>query len=125
MQAEIQNVLEMINKTNAQAFEAVKEMAAINTRAADKLMQQQLELMGFAISGGVKQLELLRDTKGYKEYVAAQADIAQEGAEKVITAAREALDVLTDARDELKGVVEKGVDAIRAEAKPAQAKKVA
>ncbi|MFQ6023423.1 MAG: phasin family protein [Acidiferrobacterales bacterium] len=125
MQAEIKNVVDVVNKANTQAFEAAKEVAAINSRAIDKLVRQQLELVGFAINGGVKQLELLGDTKGYNEYFAAQAELAQEGAEKVIAAVHETLGVLTGARDELNAVVEKGVEAISAQAKPAQAKKVA
>jgi phasin family protein len=125
MQAEIQNVVELVNKLNAQALATAKEVAAINTRVVDKLVTQQLGLVTEAVQGGVKQLELLREPKGVKEYVSAQAELAREGAEKVLAATRETVTVVNSARDELNALVEKGVEAVGASVKQAAAKKVA
>ena len=125
MQAEIQNVVELVNKLNAQALATAKEVAAINARVMDKLVTQQLGLVTEAVQGGVKQLELLREPKGIKEYVSAQAELAREGAEKVLAATRETVAVVNGARDELNALVEKGVEAVGASVKQAAAKKVA
>ncbi len=125
MQAEIQNVVELVNKLNAQALATAKEVAAINTRVVDKLVSQQLGLVTEAVQGGVKQLELLREPKGVKEYVSAQAELAREGAEKVLAATRETVAVVNAARDELNALVEKGAEAVTASVKQAAAKKVA
>jgi phasin family protein len=125
MQAEIQNVVELMNKFNAQAIATAKQVAAINTRAVDKLVAQQLGLVTEAVQGGVKQLELLREPKGVKEYVSAQAELAREGAEKVLVATREAVAVVSGARDELNALVEKGVEDVSASVKQATTKKVA
>jgi phasin family protein len=125
MQAEIQNVVELMNKFNAQAIATAKQVAAINTRALDKLVAQQLGLVTEAVQGGVKQLELLREPKGVKEYVSAQAELAREGAEKVLVATREAVAVVSGARDELNALVEKGVEDVSASVKQATTKKVA
>jgi phasin family protein len=125
MQAEIQNVVELMNKFNAQAIATAKQVAAINTRALDKLVAQQLGLVTEAVQGGVKQLELLREPKGVKEYISAQAELAREGAEKVLVATREAVAVVSGARDELNALVEKGVEDVSASVKQATAKKVA
>lgn len=125
MQAEIQNVVELVNKLNAQALATAKEVAAINTRVVDKLVTQQLGLVTEAVQGGVKQLELLREPKGVKEYVSAQAELAREGAEKVLAATRETVAVVNAARDELNALVEKGAEAVGASVKQATAKKVA
>lgn len=125
MQAEIQNVVELVNKLSAQALATAKEVAAINTRVMDKLVTQQLGLVTEAVQGGVKQLELLREPKGMKEYVSAQAELAREGAEKVLAATRETVAVVNSARDELNALVEKGVEAVGASVKQAAAKKVA
>ena len=125
MQAEIQNVVELVNKLNAQALATAKEVAAINTRVVDKLIAQQLGLVTEAVQGGVKQIELLREPKGVKEYVSAQADLAREGAEKVLAATRETVAVVNAARDELNALVEKGAEAVGASVKQAAAKKVA
>jgi phasin family protein len=125
MQAEIQNVVELMNKFNAQAMATAKQVAAINTRALDKLVAQQLGLVTEAVQNGVKQLELLREPKGVKEYISAQAELAREGAEKVLVATREAVAVVSGARDELNALVEKGVEDVSASVKQATAKKVA
>ncbi len=125
MQAEIQNVVELMNKFNAQAIATAKQVAAINTRALDKLVAQQLGLVTEAVQGGVKQLELLREPKGVKEYISAQAELAREGAEKVLVATREAVAVVSGARDELNALVEKGVEDVSASVKQATTKKVA
>jgi phasin family protein len=124
MQPEIQQVVDVISKANAQALDAVKQIAAINTRTVDKLAQYQLGLVELALTGGVKQLELLRDTKDYKQYFAAQAEMAQQTAEKVLSTARDTVSVISGARDELNAVVEKGVEQANASAKAAT-KKVA
>ena len=125
MQAEIQNVVELMNKFNAQAIATAKQVAAINTRALDKLVAQQLGLVTEAVQGGVKQLELLREPKGVKEYMSAQAELAREGAEKVLVATREAVAVVSGARDEFNALVEKGVEDVSASVKQATTKKVA
>ena len=122
---EIQNVVELMNKFNAQAIATAKQVAAINTRALDKLVAQQLGLVTEAVQGGVKQLELLREPKGVKEYISAQAELAREGAEKVLVATREAVAVVSGARDELNALVEKGVEDVSASVKQATTKKVA
>lgn len=125
MNVEIQNLVEMVNRANASAVNATKSLAEINTRAVDKLAKQHLGLVSEALNGGVKQLELLRDPKGYKEYLTAQVELAQEGAEKVVAAARETLGVLNGVRDEVTACFVKGVEAVSADAKPVSAKKSA
>ncbi len=122
MQPEIQQVVDVINQANTEALKAAKDVAAINTRAIDKLAEYQLGLVELALTGGVKQLELLRDTKDYKDYFAAQAELAQEAAQKVLTTARETVGVITGVRDELNAVVEKGVETASASVKAAAKK---
>ncbi len=122
MQPEIQQVVDVINQANTEALKAAKDVAAINTRAIDKLAEYQLGLVELALTGGVKQLLLLRDTKDYKDYFAAQAELAQEAAQKVLTTARETVGVITGVRDELNAVVEKGVETASASVKAAAKK---
>ncbi|MFQ5756002.1 MAG: TIGR01841 family phasin [Acidiferrobacterales bacterium] len=122
MQPEIQQVVDVINKANTEALRAAKDVAAINTRAVDKLAEYQLGLVELALTGGVKQLELLRDAKDYKDYFAAQAELAQEAAHKVLATARETVGVITGVRDELNAVVEKGVETASTSVKAAAKK---
>jgi phasin family protein len=120
-----QNIADTVGNANAAALETAKALTAINARVADKLAKQQLELVGEALNGGVRQLKLLSTTKGYSDYLTAQAELAQEAAEKIATAARESLTVIAEARDELTNLVAKGVDTATAELKSVPAKKSA
>lgn len=124
MHTDVQQVVDVVSKANAQAFQVAKQVATINTRAIDQITQQQLALVELALGGSVKQLELLRDTRGYKEYFAVQAELAQEAAQKVLAAARDTVGVLAGVRDELNAVVEKSVEEATTQAKAA-AKKAA
>ncbi|MCH6582966.1 MAG: phasin family protein [Acidiferrobacterales bacterium] len=125
MNYDTQDIIDTVGKANAAALETAKALTAINTRVADKLAKQHLELMGEALNGGVRQLKLLSTTKGYSDYLSAQAELAQEAAEKIATAARESLAVVAEARDELTNLVAKGVDTATAELKSVPVKKSA
>lgn len=125
MNYDTQNIADTVGKANTAALETAKALTAINARVADKLAKQQLELMGEALNGSVRQLKLLSTTKGYSDYFTAQAEMAQEAAEKIATAARESLTVMAEARDELTNLVAKGVDTATAELKPVPTKKSA
>ncbi len=125
MNFDTQDIVDTVGKANAAALETTKTLTSINTRVADKLAKQHLELMGEALDGGVRQLKLLSTTKGYSDYLTAQAELAQEAAEKIATAARESLAVIAEARDELTNLVAKGVDTATAELKSVPAKKSA
>ncbi len=125
MKYDTQNIADTVGKANTAALETAKALTAINARVADKLAKQQVELVGEALNGGVRQLQLLSTSKGYSDYIAAQAELAQEAAEKIAAAARESLATLAEARDELTSLVAKGVDTAAAELKPVPTKKSA
>lgn len=125
MKYDTQNIADTVGKANTAALETAKALTAINARVADKLARQQVELVGEALNGGVRQLQLLTTTKGYSDYFTAQAELAQEAAEKIAAAARESLATLAEARDELTSLVAKGVDTAAAELKPVPTKKSA
>ena len=125
MNYDTQNIADTVGKANVAVLETAKALTAINARVADKLTKQHLEFVGEALSGGVRQLKLLSTTKGYSDYLTAQAELAQEAAEKIATAARESLAVIAEARDELTNLVAKGVDTATAELKSVPAKKSA
>lgn len=125
MNYDTQNIADTVGKANAAALETAKTLTEINVRVADKLAKQQLELMGEALNGGVRQLKLLSTTKGFSDYFTAQAEMAQEAAEKFANAARESMAVIAEARDEVASLVVKGVDTATAELKPVPAKKSA
>ncbi len=119
MQAEFGNVVDVVNKVNATAVEAARTVGEINKCAVDRIMQQQLALVGQALESGVRQLKLLQESKGYQQYFAGQAELAQEGTEKVLAATRATLGALAVARDEFNTLVEQGAKDATAQAKEA------
>jgi phasin family protein len=121
MQAEFENVVDVVNRVNATAVEAARTVGEINKRAVDRIVQQQLALVGQALESGVRQLKLLQEPKGYQQYFAGQAELAKEGTEKVLAATRETLGALAAARDELNTLVEQGVKDATAQVKTANA----
>jgi len=125
MNYDTQTILDTVGKANAAALETAKALTAIKTRVADKLAKQHLELVGEALNGGVRQLKFLSTSKDYSDYFTVQAELAQEAAEKIATAAHESLAVIAEARDELTNLVAKGVDTATAELKSVPTKKSA
>ena len=121
MQAEFGNVVDVVNKVNATAVEAARTVGEINKCAVDRIMQQQLALVGQALESGVGQLKLLQESKGYQQYFAGQAELAQEGTEKVLAAIRETLGALAATRGELNTLVAQGVKDATAQVKEAVA----
>ena len=121
MQAEFGNVVDVVNKVNTTAVEAAKAVGGINKRAVDRIVQQQLALVGQALETGVRQLKLLQESKGYQQYFAGQAELAQEGTEKILAAIRETLGALAATRDELNTLVAQGVKDATAQVKEAVA----
>ena len=121
MQAEFGNVVDVVNKVNATAVEAARTVGEINKCVVDRIMQQQLALVGQALESGVRQLKLLQESKGYQQYFAGQAELAQEGTEKVLVAIRETLGALAATRDELNTLVAQGVKDATAQVKEAVA----
>ncbi len=121
MQAEFGNVVDVVDKVNATTVEAARTVGEINKCAVHRIMQQQLALVGQALESGVRQLKLLQESKGYQQYFAGQAELAQEGTEKVLVAIRETLGALAATRDELNTLVAQGVKDATAQVKEAVA----
>ncbi|MFQ5756003.1 MAG: phasin family protein [Acidiferrobacterales bacterium] len=121
MQAEFGNVVDVVSKVNATAVAAAKSVGEINKRAVDRIVQQQLALMGQALESGVRQLNLLQESNGYQQYFAGQAELAKEATGKVLATTRETLGALAAARDELNTLVEQGVKDATAQVKAANA----
>ena len=106
-------------------YEAAKQLADINMRTSEKLMQKQLELFGLYLQANADQMDLLTKAKGFQELYAGQAELARGFAEKVMASARESAEVATGARDEVTAWMEKGAEAVAANLKEVTTPKAA
>ncbi|MCB1875344.1 MAG: phasin family protein [Chromatiales bacterium] len=106
-------------------YEAAKQLADINMRTSEKLMQKQLELFGLYLQANADQMDLLTKAKGFQELYAGQAELARGLAEKVMASARESAEVATGARDEVTAWMEKGAEAVAANLKEVTTPKAA
>ena len=117
--------VEGVQKFNAVSLESFKRIAEINSRALQRFTEAQIENVSEYLSGGVKQLEILGQAKSPQEIVAAQVRVATEYNEKTLVRTREAVDILTETRDELKGCFDTAVQDAQDVAKPKTGKKAA
>ncbi len=104
-------IIEQMTESGTKAFEALKELATINTRLAEKLAAQQLELMSVYMEASVKEINLVSTSKGYKDLLAGQAALATELNEKALAYARNLTSLFSEAKDELSAWIEKGIEA--------------
>ncbi len=124
------DILSEISKLSNEAYDSLKELAEINTKTAEKLSVQQLEIIDTCLDTGNKQFSLATEAKDYKDVLSAQATLATEYNEKVLAFARNTTAILTESKDEIAAWLEKGVEsatttnsAPAAPAKKAPAKK--
>ncbi|MBL1141347.1 MAG: phasin family protein [Proteobacteria bacterium] len=116
-------IIEKMTEMGKSSYNAMQELAAINSKALKELSELQIGLATYSIETGVELTKTLSSTTNYKDAMTAEADFANEYGSKVIEYSRKTADVLTDSRDEVVSWIEKAVDEVSSEAKPV-AKKV-
>lgn len=106
-------------------FEAAKQLADMNLRTGEKLVQKQMELFGVYLQASADQMDLFTKAKGFQELYTGQAELARGLGEKVLSSTRESADVATAARDEFTAWVEKGAETVAANLKDVGSPKAA
>ena len=102
-------VLSNIEKMNQTGLDSVKRLGEINARVLGRVAEYQLAVASDYIDGGVKQLQLLGEVKDPKDALSAQSKLVAELNEKLVSRAKEAVQVMMETRDELIGWVEDGI----------------
>ena len=122
MQQEVMNIINSFNQT---ALDTTKQLFAINVRTCEKLLEKQTAFTGMCLDNGEKQMGLVREFKDIPGYWTSQGEFVKEYAEKSLAAAKESVEILTDTRDELTSLFEKGVSKVTTDLKVVSAKKAA
>ncbi len=108
------DIMNELTKLGSDAYDSLKELADINSKTAEKLSAQQLEIIDTCFDTGSKQFSLATEAKDVKDILTAQANLATEYNEKVLAFARNTTAILSESKDEIAAWLEKGVEAVSA-----------
>ncbi len=103
-------IFENINKVGKSSYETVKGLYDINTNIVEQLIEQQFALFSLGNEYTARQLKLASETKGYKEVINGQTEIAADISSKVQGIARNTIDILSESKDDVNAWFEKGVE---------------
>lgn len=95
-----------LNQTTA---DSVKKSSTIKKNLLMNLTQQQMDIMGIYMEGGVKQIQLLTKSRDVKSALSAQADLVQEFTKKLSNNFRVTFEIAMDARTELSNLYQSNV----------------
>ena len=116
-------MIEKMTEMGKSSYNAMQELAAINTKAFKELSELQIGLATYSMESGVELTKTLSGTTNYKDAVSAEVDFASEYSAKVIEFGNKSAEILTDSRDEVVSWFEKTVEEATAEVTPAPAPK--
>lgn len=111
--------LDLMNNVTKNAYDAALEMGEINLRAWDRLAQQQVGLAQANVTSVSALARRVSEAKDYGGVVSAQTEAATDYAERSVEEARKTLDLMTETRDTLAKLAQRGLEETMAEAKKA------
>ena len=102
-------MLVMMNDLSRNAVNAARQFSDINLRTAERLTQQQMDLLSANLERGMSVAKRLSDANGYKDVLNVQTEMAQELAEATAAHTRQTFEVLTEARNSVTELLQKEV----------------
>lgn len=110
-----------VNQASKQAFEAAKEITALNTSTFESIMDKQLEMANQFMALGTKQSQIAAEIKDVPSAFQAQSALFQELTEQGASNAREAVALANKTRDAYDKLFQKGLNDAGKAVKKAQA----
>jgi len=104
-----------LTAANRSVVASAMQFSKIAVRAQSLLARQQMEAMENCLEAGTRQMKLVSETRDPRDLVARQAEVAVELGEKLVAVAQEAMDIQSQARDEIATWVEDGLKTVKAE----------
>lgn len=86
---------------NQAVVDGAKKTGVINKNLLMSLTQQQMDIMGIYVEGGIKQMQTLAETRDPRALLTAQADLVQEFTKKLLNNFRVTFEIVMDARSEM------------------------
>jgi phasin family protein len=94
------------------AIASGKELEAISSKVLDQLVEKQLDLVNGAVDTSSKFFSAISQAKDYQDLIAEQTKLVSVYGEKLLTAAKQATEILTASRDEYLAWFEKGMKSV-------------
>ena len=91
-------------------LDSLKDLMDINTKLANQLFRQQLDVLHTAFEAAVRGTQAVTEAKDYKDFLARQSAVAAAYSDQVLGIARKTNAVVNEVRDELTGWAERQVD---------------
>jgi phasin family protein len=122
MDKTVNNVFENVTEAHRMAVDALMGFNKIAVRTQGLLAGQQLAALENVFAAGSKNLQLVTEGRDPKDLMAGQTEVAVQLGEKLVAVAQEALEIQTQARDEVATLVEDGLKAVNVPTVPMVAK---
>lgn len=100
---------EAFNRIGETVLETTKQIAEINVKAGEKLIEQQAELASQWVNTATRNVDLAAKAIGFQELLSGQSAIAQEYTQQMLTGARRAAEVVSDASKQVAQAMEQAV----------------
>jgi phasin family protein len=98
-------------------LETTKQIAEINVKAGERLMEQQAEMASQWVNAATRGVDLAAKAIGYQELFTGQAQIAQDYGNQLLQNYRRAAEVVSDASKQVAQAVEQAARTTSEEAK--------
>jgi len=112
MDKTVSNVFENVTEAHRKAVDALMGFNKIAMRTQGLLAGQQLAALENVFDAGSKNLQLVSEARDPRDLMAGQTEVAVQLGEKLVAAVQEALDIQSQARDEVATLVEDGFKAV-------------
>jgi phasin family protein len=122
MDKTVNNVFENVTEAHRMAVDALMGFNKIAVRTHGLLAGQQLAALENVFAAGSRNLQLVTEGRDPKDLMAGQTEVAVQLGEKLVAVAQEALEIQTQARDEVATLVEDGLKAVNVPTVPMVAK---
>ena len=107
-----------LNEFSTNAMEAAKSLGELNSKLMEKTIALQVKAADLMVEGSMKQGQMVQETKEVKDYLAKQATLVEEYANKFVELAKSNVELAQEAGEEYKAWVEKNMKATEVAVKP-------
>ena len=122
MEMPFKDSVEKLTAANRSAVESALRLNKIAVRTQSLLARQQVAALENCLEAGSRQMSLVGETRDPRELVARQTEVVVELGEQLVAVAQEAMDIQSQARDELATWFEEGLKTVKAGAEGAAPK---
>ncbi|OUD13876.1 phasin family protein [Thioflexithrix psekupsensis] len=102
------------SRLNQTVAESVKKTSTVNKNLMMSLSQQQMDIMGIYMEGGIKQMQTLtRPPRDLQSTLTTQTELLQEFNKKLLNNFRVTFEIVMDARQEMSKLYQKNLQSLR------------